>query len=216
MRIQNRFVSAAFKAFLALCAWAGILIQCGVFGRRIDLSALRYYTLLSNVLVAGYFSVATVCALRGRRMPLPNFKGALTMGITVTGLVFHLMLSGGGFRMGSTEELANQLLHTFTPIGAVLDWLLFDEKGRYGKWSPIKWTLLPNLYFVLATLYGFTSGGRFYDGARFPYYFINFDRLGVSRVLLYVAGLNVAFIALGYVFLLIDRLLQRAGERWGR
>lgn len=213
MRITNRCASAAFKALLAAGGWTGILLQCGVFSGRADFSALRYYTLLSNVLVAVYFTVAAVSALRGDDRPLPRFKGALIMGITVTGIVYHLLLSDGAFSMGGSMALANQLLHTFTPIMSVLDWLLFDEKGRYGPLSPVLWTWLPNLYFVLATLYGFTVGIPFYGGRRFPYFFIDYDALGVGGVLLYVLALNVAFIALGYVFVLLDWLLKRAGSR---
>ena len=213
MRIHNRALSAAFKAILALSAWAGVLIQCDAFDGRFDASALRYYTLMSNLLIAGYFSVAAVLALRGADAPLSNFKGALTMGITVTGLVFHLLLSDGSFRMGSADAVANQLLHTVTPIMAVLDWLLFNEKGRYGWRSPFLWTILPNLYFVWATIYGFTSGKRYYDGLRFPYFFMNFDHLGTGRVLRNVLTLNLAFIALGFVFVLADWLMKRRATR---
>ena len=208
MMIRSRGFSAAFKAVLALSAWAGMALQFGVFSGQPDFSSIRYYTLLSNLLVALYFSVAAVFALRGRATPLPVFKGALIMGITVTGLVYHLMLSGG-FTMGGTEALANQLLHTVTPIGAVLDWLLFDEKGRYDWRAPFRWVLLPDAYFVLVTLYGFLSGGRFHDGSRFPYFFIDFDQQGVGGVLLYVLALNVGFLALGYAFVAVDRWLSK-------
>lgn len=212
MTIRNRFASAFLKAALAAGAWAGILLQCGVFSGQANFSSLRYYTLLSNLLVAAYFSLATAFALQGKPVPFRAFKGALTMGITVTGLVFHLMLSRSAFGMGSSAAVANQLLHTFTPLATVLDWLLFDEKGRYTKRSPLQWTILPNMYLVLATVYGFTSGDRFYGGSRFPYFFMDYDALGVGRVLCYALGLNVAFIALGYVFLWIDARLTHIGS----
>ena len=203
--------SAAFKLLLALSGLAGILIQCGVFTKRPDFSSLRYYTLISNALLVAYFFPAAFFALRHDDRMLPSLKGALTMGITVTGLVFHMLLSGS-FTMGGSAAVANQLLHTCTPLMAVLDWLLFDEKGRYHKWMPLQWALLPDVYFVLATLYGFFSGGRFVNGSRFPYFFIDYDTLGVGRVLLNVLGLNLAFIALGYVFVAIDGWMKQSGS----
>ncbi|MDO4564003.1 MAG: Pr6Pr family membrane protein [Clostridia bacterium] len=213
MRISNKHLSAGFKALIAVCAWAGILIQCGVFSGDMDFSMLRYYTLVSNVLIACYFSVACVRAIKGGATLLPDLKGALIMGITVTGLVFHTMLSHISFNMGSTQTVANQLLHTVTPLLCVADWLLFDEKGRYTKLSPLKWVIIPDIYFVFATIYGFTSGATFYDGSRFPYFFIDYDRLGAGKVMLYVVGLNLAFVALGYVFVLIDHMFNKKTRR---
>ncbi|MDO4544199.1 MAG: Pr6Pr family membrane protein [Clostridia bacterium] len=220
--MRMRIFSTGFKGLLALCAWAGIVLQCGPFTSAPNFSTLRYYTLISNLLIAGYFSFAAIWAGKGRPAPLPTFKGALIMGITVTGLVFHIMLSGLDFGMGddsglgiggTAQAVANQLLHTVTPIMAVLDWLIFDKKGGYGKLAPLQWVIIPDVYFVLATIYGFTIGTPFYGGSRFPYFFIDYDIQGVGGVLLYALALNLAFIALGYVFVLIDRLLAKIRKR---
>lgn len=209
--INNRYLSAGFKAVLCLAGLAGILIQCGVFGGEFGLSVLRYYTLLSNVLCVLYFGAAAVFAAMGRGIFLPRFKGMVIMCITVTGIVFHFMLSGTMFSMGGAQAAASILLHYVTPIMAVLDWLLFDEKGRYTAVSPLLWTVLPDAYFVLGTIYGFTLGARypFYGPSRFPYFFMDYDMLGVWRVLLYVLVMNLGFIALGYIYYLLDRLMAR-------
>ena len=208
MKIRSKTCSALFKALIALCAWLGLLIQCGAFAGRLRLDDLRYYTLISNLLCAVYFSAAAVCTLRGNDRIFPAFKGALIMGITVTGIVFHVLLSGR-FRMGGTFSLSNFLLHTAVPVLSVLDWLLFDEKGRYTRVSPLKWVLLPDIYFVLIVIYAYTVGRPFSDGSRFPYFFIDLDLLSVGQVAVYVVALHVFFIALGYVFFGLDRLLAR-------
>lgn len=208
MRIRNRYASAGMKLLVGLCALLGILIQCGIFIGSPDFSSLRYYTLLSNLLCFLYFLPAGVCTLRGNDRIFPAFKGALIMGITVTGIVFHVLLSGR-FSMGGTFSLSNFLLHTAVPVLSVLDWLLFDEKGKYTVRSPFMWVLLPDIYFVLIVIYAYTVGKPFMGGSRFPYFFIDFDLLSVGAVLLYVAALHVFFIALGFVFVGIDRLLAR-------
>jgi len=209
MHIRNRVISGCFKLFIGVCALAGICIQCGVFTAEPEFSALRYYTLLSNLLCAIYFIPAGICTFRGRPRIFPVYKGALIMGITVTGLIFHFMLSGGLFAMGSIYALGNVLLHYIVPAASVLDWLLFDGKGEYSRRLPPLWNLLPNIYFVLILIYAYTVGKPFYGGSRFPYFFIDIDRLGLPKVLLWVVALNAALLLLGYVFVGLDTLLGR-------
>ena len=209
MYIRNRYISGIYKAVLCLSGLIGILIQAGVFVGNVDWSVVRYYTLISNVLCCLYFGVAMVYAFAGKDTLLPWLKGMLIMGITVTGLVYHFMLSKGSFSMGSAKEVANILLHYLVPVLSVFDWVLFDKKGRYTLKSPLIWVILPDLYFVFATIYGFAGGQRYYGGSRFPYFFIDFDALGVWKVLAYTAVLNVLFAALGYVFYLADRVVGK-------
>lgn len=218
MYIRNCALSAGFKLLLAAAAAAGLALHFGLLsGGRVDFGGLRYYTLLSNLLCFVYFLADGIAVAACGHDILPRFKGALTMGITVTGLVYHVMLSGIGFSMQSAMAAANQLLHTFVPLMALLDWLLFDRKGRYRSSDPLLWVLLPDIYFVYATLRGFLGGpvSVFPGGSRFPYFFMDYDLLG-WRVLLYVAALHLFFILLGYLFYGIDRLLgKRAASRRG-
>ena len=163
--IQNKYISATFKLILCLCGLVGILIYTGVFSQHLNLSVLRYYTLLSNALCVIYFAFAVAFVLSGREVPWRNLKAALTMGIVVTGLVYHLLLAGQSFSMSGDTAIANLLLHSIVPLLTVLDWLLFDKKGQYTLLSPIKWTIIPSLYFIYGTVYGFAGGELFYGGS---------------------------------------------------
>ena len=85
---------------------------------------------MSNILCAVYFTGAAVHTLRRGGTWLPVCKGALVMAMAITGITFHLVLAAGDFSMGPTQLITNHLLHTAAPLLTVLDWLLFDEKGR--------------------------------------------------------------------------------------
>ncbi len=61
------------------------------------------------------------------------------MGITVTWLVAHFIL--GSFTMGASLRVSIRLVHYVVPIMTLLDWLLFDEKGRMRATSPLLWTV---------------------------------------------------------------------------
>lgn len=148
MPIRSRAAAAAVHILTALCAAVGVVLQCGFFGGRLNLAALQYFTLMSNILCAVYFAGAAVRTLRRGDTWLPVCKGALVMAMAITGITFHLFLAAGDFNMGPTQLITNHLLHTAAPLLTVLDWLLFDEKGHYRRFEPFLWGIFPAAYFV--------------------------------------------------------------------
>jgi hypothetical protein len=188
--------AVAIKLGIALAALAGILIQAGAFSGRWRWSVFNYFTLVSNVLCVGYYGIAASFAARGRVSWRPVLKGALVMGMTVTGLVYHVMLSGS-FTMQGTMAVSDVLLHTVVPLLTVLDWLVFEQKGRTTWKSPLAWIILPDAYFVIRSCVS-RSASLGYGGNRYPYPFLNADSLGWGRVWLNVASCTCFFILLGY------------------
>jgi hypothetical protein len=204
--------SVAIKLGIALAALAGILIQAGAFSGRWRWSVFNYFTLVSNVLCVVYYGIAAICATRGRASWKPVLKGALVMGMTVTGLVYHVMLSGS-FTMQGTMAVSDALLHTVVPLLTVLDWLIFEQKGRTTWKYPFAWVILPDAYFVTSVVRVALGASLGYGGNRYPYPFLNADALGWGRVWLNVAVMHVFFILLGYLFVAIDKLMaQRAAQ----
>lgn len=76
--------------------------------------------------------------------------------------------------------------------------------------------LFPILYLVFvflnAALRGFDSSVMNYAGTDpviYPYFFLNPERVGISGMIIWILALLVAFILMGYLFMLIDHLLGR-------
>ena len=183
MPIRSRAAAAAVHILTALCAAVGVVLQCGFFGGRLNLAALQYFTLMSNILCAVYFAGAAVRTLRRGDTWLPVCKGALVMAMAITGITFHLFLAAGDFNMGHTQLITNHLLHTAAPLLTVLDWLLFDEKGHYRRFEPFLWGIFPAAYFVYTMIRARVSSFRFYNGSPYPYPFMDVDALGWGKVL---------------------------------
>lgn len=206
MIFSSKKCSAAWKGIVFLSAMAGVLLQCGIFSSKPDFSVLNYYTLMSNILCAVYFLPAVFYTLNnpGKTM-LPQFKGALVMCITVTGLVYHFMLAGK-FEMQGTLLISNILLHYVVPLMTVLDWILFDRKGYYNRYSPFLWLIAPLAYFLYVIVR--VAGGAFLGpyGSKYPYYFMDIDVLGFGTVMLINLAMAVFFVILGYIIVWIDHL----------
>lgn len=210
MIIKNKITSIIFKMTIFLSAFIGILIQSGLLNGNLNISIFNYYTLISNVLCMVYFFIDFIYLIKHKKNIYPKLKGTLTMGITVTGVVYHFMLSKTMFNMGSSLLISNILLHYIVPIFSVLDYILFDEFGNYNKRSPFLWVLIPDLYFLYVII-GVKIGIDFnlYQESRYPYFFIDVDTIGWFNVIKYVIILNILFIIVGYIFVLIDKKMKK-------
>lgn len=212
MRIHSKFFSVLWKLGIFGCAFTGIALQIGLFRGEFHLSSFRYFTNLSNLLCLLYFLIDVIWLLArrardGSKNWFPALKGAAMMGVTVTCLVAYFLL--GSFTMGPTMRIAIRLVHLVVPVMTVLDWLLFDEKGLFTWRSPLGWSVFPLAYFGVVLLQAeILPGVPFY-----PYPFMNVSTRGLVPVLITVALLVVFFFALGYLFVLIDRLLAKAGKK---
>lgn len=216
MRIRNRRISIAYKAVIVLTGIYGLLLVFGVFDGRLNLSMLRFFTVLSNLLCVVYFLADIIYVIRNNKAAapvwFPALKGIETMAITVTLLVAHFVL-GMRFTMAGSLSITLIITHYAVPILTIADWLLFDPKGLLTFRSPLSWAIGPLLYVVYAMIGARIGDGIGYGGSRYPYPFMDVDRLGWGTVLLTVLGLTAFFMALGYIWVLIDKGLAKAASR---
>jgi hypothetical protein len=218
MAVRNTAASVAYKLLTVLAGIFGLLLVSGVFEGRFHLSVLSYFTVLSNILCVVYFAADIVYILKTRRLgkaPVwcPALKGIAMMAITVTLLVAHFIL-GTRFTMGGSLSLTLLFTHYVVPLMTIADWLLFDPKGLLTWKSPLLWTIGPLVYFVYAMIAARIGDGIGYGGSRYPYPFLDVDVLGFGTVLLWVLGLVVFFVALGYLWVLADKGLGRIAARY--
>lgn len=211
MLVKNKNLSIIYKFIIVFCALLGVLTQCDAFGGFTKSEKLHYYTNISNLACALYFLLAAISVIKGRHSFAVQIKGAVVMAITVTGLIYHFMLSQY-FYMQDSTVFSNTLVHYVVPILSFFDWILFDDKGNYKHYSPFLWVLFPNGYFVYV-LISVACGASLGIDSRFPYPFIDIDILGAGRVALNVIVLNILFILLGYVFVIIDMGMKKLSAK---
>lgn len=216
MRIRSRTLSVAFKLALVGCVVYVVIraFQTPLLG----VSPLRFFTIQSNIMVAAvclYF-ITQECAggrvlarLGGRggsKAFPPRVRGLVRgiplLAISITGIVFNLLLA----RLLPRVDVANQLAHAVVPIGFVLDWLLFDVKGRFRYRDVVVWVVYP-LAYLCATLVVGAWGDGFY-----PYPFLNAALYGYGAVARNAAVMLVAFSLLGAFYVWVDRRMGGQGR----
>lgn len=195
---------------LILAAVVGLIHTWMALGS--PLNPLVLFTVQSNLLLAGFYSWQVV----GRWHSSVQLKGAVTLYIVITGLVWHFLRMRGAnpFEHLSLHGhgLGNFLLHYVTPVMAVIDWLFFDRAAPRPTWAAaLRWLIYPMAYLAFALV----RGALLPPGAwkRYPYPFLDVDRFGYGGVALMALALAVCFVLLGYGLIALRRLVDRDSRR---
>jgi hypothetical protein len=163
-----------------------------------------FFTIQSNILVAvtswGLF-------LRPQRGGLVwrTLRVDAIAGISVTGLVYSIALSGLQHLHG-WARLCDTAFHYVVPIATVATWLVVGPRGRVDRMAVLAGLIWPLAWFGYTLIHGAISGW-------YPYHFINVADLGYPQALL---NALLVMILLGLVLSLIWVIDQRARSLTGR
>lgn len=218
MRIHSKAAAVAWKAvLLVVCAW-GLLDGSGVLAGAYQDAFPHMFTNISNLFTWGYFACAVAWLIARRDDPdavtfVPLAKYTATVSLLVTMLIGHFMLQDALWE-GGQLVMHLVVLHYVVPIMTLLDWLLFDEKGRMPVWGPFAWLslVLAYLAFVMVAVgvFGvYMGGGVTADVTPYPYTFLDPGLSGAVGVAGFCGAMIAAFVVLGCAIFGIDRLLGR-------
>ncbi len=94
---------------------------------------VSFFTIESNIIAAVTFGIGAGVLLLTKGDG-PAWFATLRLGavtyMTITGLVYNLLLRGYPLPQGRTLEWANEVFHVVMPIVVLLDWLLAPGRGR--------------------------------------------------------------------------------------
>ncbi|MGK5444913.1 Pr6Pr family membrane protein [Micromonospora sp. URMC 105] len=207
MSLRRRRVAMVLRLATVVAVLAGIVLTA--LGPATVTGLLPYFTIQSNVAVGLFAGYAAWRAWRARAEPPSALKGAVTLYITITGVVYHLVLANPASPFAMTqperalgEALGNQFLHTVVPLLAIADWALFDQRGRLRVRHAAWWLAFPLAYLGFALVRGLVVH-------RYPYPFIDAGQLGYAGVSVSAVLFAVAFWVLGLLFVGVDRGLSR-------
>ena len=172
---------------------------------------LTFYTFQSNALVFLFYVFIFVNMYKGVRIKnktneYTRLKACVTINISLTFLVYAILLAPT-VSPDKMFTVHNLLLHYIVPILCILDWLIFDESGRYKKTDPFLWSLFSIMYCIFALV----KGGIFRvpipdeKNSPFPYFFLNLDKIGFGGFIKYLISILIAYILIGYGMYFLKR-----------
>jgi hypothetical protein len=221
-----RLASIIFKALLALGCLTGLVLN--LVQSSNPASLISYYTIQSNLVCLVLFIILLILEIRSLPAPAPEawrnspwlslLKGGCTVYILLTFLVYNFVLAPGIAELSTSYQLyslQDLLVHYFSPLMVLLDYFLFDRKGRFKAVYPLGWTLLPLAYLLYVFVFA-SLGGRFYYGgiaSKYPYFFLNIEKLGLAGVGKWILFIAAAYLLLSYVLTGIDFVLGKLADR---
>ena len=205
MTTWNKFIFFS-RTLLFFAAFTGVYLE---ITKRGGLGMLLYYTVLSNLLVV-IFTGYLLWKMRRegdhwQSSSLLRLKGAITMSIMITCVIYHFMLAP---LTKDFYRLENFLCHYIVPLWFLVDTIIFDKSRQYKWFDPIVWTVLPLLYMGFAILNGFVLKMDVPNAkdSPFPYFFLNATKHGWGFVFRWAAIIFVAYMVSGYLFYLVKSI----------
>jgi hypothetical protein len=196
MNAADRIVGGllALLAGVAVVLQLVLILQTGEGGTAaVLLRFVSFFTILSNMLVAGVCIAVAVGRARSR------WRGAAALYITVTGAIYSIILASLWSPTGA-QKVADELLHHAVPVAYVLAWLVLAPHRRLAWGDALRWLVFPAVYLGWTIARGAVTG-------EYPYPFVDLGQLGATQVALNCLGIGVLFAVLGLVLVAVDRAL---------
>lgn len=151
---------------ITLLAIVAQLISSIHHGRDLD-KFFSFFTIQSNLLAAALFIGFGITQLLEKPVKgVAYYRGAITLYMAMTGIIYMLFLSGNEVALQTTNPIVNIILHYIIPVAIVLDWIIFPPKERMALRVALAWFIYPIVYLIASLVRGGITGW-------YPYPFIN-------------------------------------------
>lgn len=209
-----------------LSVWhKAITISSLAFGIGLNLATVRsipislsYFTMQSNILCLLVFIYFIVVEINGQKKSKSYYiaKGGSTMAIFMTALLYNLGLVLYGFDLGSepVEVIRSVFVHMISPLLVILDYFIYEEKGKLKKTYPLLWVPFTAYYLIYANVYSI-FGEKFRSRAasgNFAYFFLDYEKFGYFKVLVWLMLLLIIFLVVAYGIILYDNSKRKRKE----
>lgn len=224
--IKNRTAQLIFQTFYCTLGLIGCVASLGIFDNinNIRWDFYVHFTNISNFLCFGIMIAELIQTAKKREdsyvttAPVLKFVGML--GILLTFLVFNIMLAGAAGRDPQLNwRIGSLAFHVVLPVLYIADWFLFYERGKCKVFYPFASVGFPLAYVVFlliqAIILKFDTSIYIPTTTTpliYPYFFVNLETQGIDGVLMWIGILFVAFVAIGFIFLGLDRLGKKKSE----
>ncbi len=216
--IKNRTAQLVFKTAYCLIGLIGIIASFGVFDDDFFAEVYIYFTNWSNYLCFIIMLIELTHIIKEDKdsfapyIGLLKFTGLLSILITFWGYNFPFVeVEAITKDIAASYKVNSIVFHLVLPIMYFLDWILFYNRKNL-KWMHLVYsTVFPVTYiiFILIRIKFLRSQNLHMDNLIiYPYFFFDIDKQGWAGVFNWCVTIIMIFIAVGFVFVIVDRLVK--------
>lgn len=207
---MKKYLSLIYKATVIVATVYGLFLN---FNKSGFSRMVVYFTILSNIAILIFFIFQLFFEVFSYKKTKKYYivKLILLVNISITMFAFEFVVRPYvNFQTGYTGmNIRDTFVHIIIPVLAILDYLIFDKKGKF-SFEYIKFTAIsPSLYLIFVIIYG-NLGGRFTafgQISKYPYILMDFDSLGWYAIIACMLTMLV-FLGMGWLVVYIDGKLK--------
>jgi hypothetical protein len=184
-----------YKLFFGLLGVTALVTEVAVIierGAWQPANFFSFFTVQSNIVAALVLIASAFMVFASKQSRHLDFlRGAVTLYMVVTGVVFALLLSGLEGVTLTAVPWDNIVLHYILPVAVLADWLIDPPRRRIRFLTSLLWLAFPLLYLGYSLIRGAIVGW-------YPYPFLNPDNGGYSAIALTALAIMAAGLAMAY------------------
>jgi len=156
-----------------------------------------YFTIESNIIAVVALLVSAVAVASNKQhRSVDMLRGAATLYILITGVVFSVLLAN--LESLTATPWDNIVLHYIMPVVLIVDWFVDPPKRRITFSRTLLWLIYPIAYVIYSLIRGEITSW-------YPYPFLNPASNGWSAVIVTSIGIAVGSAGLGWLLSLRAR-----------
>ena len=195
MKSKKIFIS--YKIGFALLGFSAVVTEISTLVERGQFNPFNffsYFTIQSNIFAFVMLLASAVAVASSKKSTILNLlRGAATLYMVITGIVFAVLLAGVEGSILTAAPWDNIVLHYIMPVVLLVDWLVDKPNKSIAFKKSLVWLIYPVAYVI----YSLTRG-HFVDW--YPYPFLDPSSNGYVGVL--VTGMCIAGLAVVLTFVL--------------
>lgn len=206
MGVLTRRVVPPCRVVFALLVLVAIVAQIASVagtGHFDPVNFFSYFTVLSNLWGAALFLFGAPLSRNQRSLAFELLRGAAVVYLTVTFVVFALLLSGTDVDLAL--PWVDTVLHRLFPVVIVIDWLVDPPARRIGAGQSLAWLSFPAAWIVYTLIRGALT-------ARYPYPFLDPANGGYATVAVYCVAILVLLVVVSLIVWAAGDLRRRQGS----
>ena len=201
--IKNKKFLLAYKLIFGLLGLSALATEIVVLVNRgsfVAANFFSFFTVESNLFAAVLLFLSAVAVATKRHIPhLGVLRGAATLYMVTTGIVFSVLLSGLDSDVLTAVPWDNTVLHYIMPIALLVDWLIDPPTARIAFKTALLWLAYPLCYVVYCLVRGSAVGW-------YPYPFLSPAHHGYMGVAITSVGIAAVVVILSWLLVRLARV----------
>lgn len=204
MLMLRKQILGVYKLCVAALVFTAVVVQF-MHGLAVNptfnaANFFSFFTIESNILAASLFAITGAWYLRGKDAnKILLLRGAAALYMSVTGIVYALLLAGLEQSLLTPIPWVNFVLHYLFPVIAFADWIIDRPARAVSFKESLWWLIFPLAYLAYSLIRGAIVGW-------YPYPFLNPANGGYGAIAVTVTAISIGAVLLCLVFAFISKL----------